>query len=69
MPTFLPKERWGDWLNPNLSQVEEIRSIMEVRDPAAGLTAYPVSLRVNSTANNGPDLITPIELGEPETLF
>lgn len=69
MPTFLPQERWGAWLDPSLNQVEEIRSLMELAEPARGLQAYPVSSRVNSTANNGADLISPIELGEPETLF
>ena len=69
MPTFLPQERWGAWLDPSLNQVEEIRGLMELSEPARGLRAYPVSSRVNSTANNGADLIAPIELGEPETLF
>lgn len=69
MPTFLPKERWGAWLDPRLTQVEEIRSLMELSEPAKGLRADPVSSRVNSTSNNGVGLIAPIELGEPETLF
>jgi putative SOS response-associated peptidase YedK len=69
MPTFLPKERWGAWLDPRLTQVEEIRSLMELSEPAKGLRADPVSSKVNSTANNGVGLIAPIELGEPETLF
>jgi hypothetical protein len=37
--------------------------------PDYGLIAHPVSSRVNLVANNGEDLITPIELGEPTTLF
>jgi putative SOS response-associated peptidase YedK len=69
MPTFLPQERWEAWLDPALTRVDEIRSLIEVAEPAAGLSAYPVSSRVNSTANGGPDLILPIELGAPETLF
>jgi hypothetical protein len=42
---------------------------MEVDEPDAGLIAQPVSARVNLVANNGAELIIPIELGEPETLF
>jgi hypothetical protein len=38
-------------------------------DPAAGVAPVPVSSRVNLVANNGPELIAPIELGAPETLF
>jgi putative SOS response-associated peptidase YedK len=69
MPTFLPKDRWEAWLDPSLNQVDEIRALMNLAEPARGLQAYPVSSRVNSTANNGSQLIAPIELGEPETLF
>ncbi|MEI6219788.1 MAG: SOS response-associated peptidase [Actinomycetes bacterium] len=69
MPTFLPKDRWEAWLDPSLNQVDEIRALMNLTEPARGLQAYPVSSRVNSTANNGSQLIAPIELGEPETLF
>ena len=69
MPTFLPRERWDAWLDPALNKVDEIRGLMDLAEPALGLRAYPVSSRVNSTANNGSQLIAPIELGEPETLF
>ncbi len=69
MPTFLPRERWDAWLDPGLNKVDEIRGLMDIAKPALGLSAYPVSSRVNSTANNGSQLIAPIELGEPETLF
>ena len=69
MPTFLPEERYSDWLDPEINDVDEIRKLMEVADPVANLSAHPVAKLVNSTRNNGPDLIAPIELPEPETLF
>ena len=69
MPTFLPEERYSDWLNPEINDVVEIRKLMDVADPVADLVAHPVAKLVNSTRNNGPDLIAPIELPEPETLF
>ena len=69
MPTFLPADRWDDWLNPKLNDVDEIRALMELAEPAAGLTAHPVSTKVNATRNNGPELISEIELGDPSTLF
>ncbi|MEN9325465.1 MAG: hypothetical protein RL414_1219 [Actinomycetota bacterium] len=69
MPTFLPSDRWDLWLNNDLHDVTEIRSLMDVDSPAAGLRAYPVTKDVNSVRNNGRHLIEPIELGEPETLF
>ena len=69
MPTFLPQDRWEAWLDPSLNNVEQVRGLLQVAEPAVGLSAYPVSRRVNSTANNGAHLIDPIELGEPQTLF
>jgi putative SOS response-associated peptidase YedK len=69
MPTFLPVDRWDAWLDPKLNSVEEIQKIMELPEPARGLRAHPVSNRVNATRNNGEDLISEIDVSEPNTLF
>jgi putative SOS response-associated peptidase YedK len=69
MPTFLPADRWDTWLNPELRDVDAIRALLDFPDPTSMLQADPVSTRVNFVRNNGPELILPIELGEPETLF
>ena len=69
MPLFLPRERWGAWMDSTVTNVEEIRTLMQVPDPDAHLRYWPVSTLVNSIRNNGAELIAPIELGEPETLF
>ena len=69
MPTFLPKDRWDAWLDPELRDVDAIRALLDFPDPTGGLQADPVSTRVNFVRNNGPELILPIDLGEPETLF
>jgi putative SOS response-associated peptidase YedK len=69
MPLFLPKESWDEWLDPENRDVEYLRSLMEVKNPDEGLRFWPVRSLVNSIKNNGPELIEPIELGEPETLF
>jgi len=69
MPTFLPEDRWEAWLDPKLNSVDEIRALMEIEEPAHGLAAYPVSTRVNATRNNGVDLLTEIDVSEPNTLF
>ena len=69
MPTFLPKDRWDNWLDHDQNNVDELKALLNFKDEAAGLVADPVSTKVNATRNNGPDLIAPIELGEPETLF
>jgi len=69
MPTFLPRDRWDQWLDRSVQDVDEIRAMMELESPARGLKAVPVASLVNSIRNNGPELISPIELGEPQTLF
>ena len=69
MPLFLPRERWGAWMDSDVTDVEEIRTLMQVPDPDAHLRYWPVSTLVNSIRNNGAELIAPIELGDPETLF
>ena len=69
MPVFLPRDRWADWMNPKINDVEKIRSLMDIPNPEANLGFHPVSSVVNSITGSGPELIAPIELGEPETLF
>ena len=69
MPVFMPEERWSDWLDPEGRDINRLIKLMVNADPAAGVAPVPVSSRVNVVANNGPELIAPIELGAPETLF
>lgn len=69
MPTFLPRDRWNDWLEPTVKAEQHLKALLNIPDPAHELQAHPVSSRVNSARNSGQNLIAPIELGEPETLF
>jgi putative SOS response-associated peptidase YedK len=69
MPTFLPKEKWHNWLDKDLNQVEHIRSLLDIDNSTAHLQAVPVSNRVNSPRNNDSDLIRPIEIPPDQTLF
>jgi putative SOS response-associated peptidase YedK len=69
MPVFMPEKRWSDWLDPEGRDINRLIKLMVNADPAAGVAPVPVSSRVNVVANNGPELIAPIELGAPETLF
>ncbi|MFZ2227451.1 MAG: SOS response-associated peptidase [Candidatus Nanopelagicaceae bacterium] len=69
MPVFVPNARWDSWLNPDITEIHDIRALMEYSDPDAGLTVHAVSTAVNSVAHDGAQLIEPITLGEPETLF
>ena len=69
MPTFLPSDRWDNWLDNDQNNIDELKELLNFPNQAAGLVADPVSTKVNSTRNNGAELISKIELGEPQTLF
>ena len=69
MPTFLPQDRWNAWLDHDQTNIDELKALLNFPNEAAGLVAEPVSTKVNATRNNGAELIAPIELGEPQTLF
>ena len=69
MPVFMERDKWSDWLDPKNREIEDLIALMQNSDPAAGLVTRPVSSRVNLVANNGPELIAEIELGEAQTLF
>ncbi len=69
MPVFMARNRWDEWLDLGNRETSFLQSLMVSQDPTAGLVTRPVSPRVNVVANNGPEIIEPYELGEPETLF
>jgi putative SOS response-associated peptidase YedK len=68
MPTFLPRNRWDMWLDPSNQDVAKVRALFDNFQPDENLQFCPVADLVNSIANDGPELIKPIEQ-IPETLF
>jgi putative SOS response-associated peptidase YedK len=58
MPVVLPPERWEEWLDPMNDDVEALRGLM-VPAPNDLLELYPISTKVNSVRNDGPELIEP----------
>jgi putative SOS response-associated peptidase YedK len=69
MPVMLPEDRWDSWLDGTQRDPLVALDLLNVTRPDFGLMAQPVSSRVNLVANNGAELIVPITLGEPTTLF
>jgi putative SOS response-associated peptidase YedK len=67
MPIILPRDREAAWLDPALD--DDVEGLMEVLTPVppGSLRARPVSRRVNSTRNDGPELIEPSD--PPSTGF
>jgi putative SOS response-associated peptidase YedK len=59
MPLALPRDAWDAWLDPALQDPDAVRALLQ--PPVEGrFEALPVSNRVNSAANNGPELIVPV---------
>jgi len=58
MPFVLPRDRWDDWLSPELQDADAVRALL-APPPAGRFATLAVSTRVNSVANNGPALLEP----------
>jgi hypothetical protein len=55
MPVIVPRERYGEWLDPRNESTEQLRALLLPFDPEQ-MTAYPVSRLVNSPANDSPPM-------------
>lgn len=54
IPLTVPRAGWEAWLDPDLREAEEARGLLDL---APQWIARPISDRVNSVANNGPELV------------
>ncbi len=66
MPAILKRQHEDAWLDP-MARPEHLIGLLEPY-PADEMTAYAVSLLVNSPRNDSPELIAPVN-GEAERLF
>ncbi len=72
MPAVLESDEWDAWLDP--ASGADVGGLLDLLGPADDgfLRLTPVSTTVNSVANDGPDLLEPIEpavVEEPASLF
>ena len=65
MPVILDRSDYDLWLDPGMTQVEELRRLLQPYD-ADLMRSYPVSSRVNQVANDDEACSTPIEVVEPQ---
>jgi putative SOS response-associated peptidase YedK len=63
MPLMVERERWSRWLDPTLSDRDDLLSLLVPAAPGR-LEAYPVSRLVSNVRNNGPELVEPLPLEE-----
>ena len=57
MPVRLPEAWWDEWLDPGNHDVDALMTLLQ-QPASVRLRARPVSPRVNSARNDGPDLVT-----------
>jgi len=62
MPLMVPRSRWAAWLDPTVSDRDELLPLLEPAAPGR-LEAFPVSTLVSNVRNNGPELLEPLPLG------
>ena len=55
-PVVLERAAWQDWLDPTMTDPDEVRTLLESPGPGR-FEAYPISTAVNTTRNNGPGLL------------
>jgi putative SOS response-associated peptidase YedK len=59
MPMVVPREAIDRWLDPGLTDPEQVLALLAVTE-ADALEAYAVSTAVNSVQNNDPSLLEPL---------
>lgn len=64
-PLVLDPDQWADWLDPRLTDPDDVRTLIQPHDPGR-FVAWPVSRAVNSTGNNGPALLEPVRVEDLE---
>ncbi len=63
MPLLVERDKYGEWLDPTLSDPEVLGGLLVPAAPGR-LEAYPVSTMVNNVKNNGPELVEPLPVEE-----
>jgi putative SOS response-associated peptidase YedK len=58
-PLVLEREDWEEWLDPKATDPSVVEAHLEFSEPGR-FDAYPVSTAVNSSRNNGEELLRPV---------
>ena len=57
-PLVLERQGWDDWLDPTQTDLSSVKSYLEFAEPGR-FDAYPVGTAVNTSGNNGEQLLLP----------
>ncbi len=61
MPVIIDPSDYEQWLDPRIQQADSLKALLRPY-PADAMSAYPVSKRVNSPANNDADCIAAVDV-------
>jgi putative SOS response-associated peptidase YedK len=64
MPVILRQENYDLWLDPGFKDVNALAEVLAPFD-ASLMKSFPVSTRINTVANDGPDCIAPWQSSLP----
>lgn len=59
-PLALEPEQWQDWLDPDLTDADDVRSMVAAAHVPGRFTAWPVSRAVGNAGSNGAGLVEPL---------
>jgi putative SOS response-associated peptidase YedK len=59
MPVVVPRELWGPWLDPEMTDPDDVAALL-AGAAAPSLAEHAVSTLVNKVQNNVPELIEPL---------
>lgn len=65
MPLILPEPLWGRWLHADPDDAPHLADDVRALDPPE-LVATPISTRVNNVRNDGPELLEPVAIDDPD---
>jgi len=65
MPVVLRPDNYDVWLDPRITDAQLISELMKPCDPSL-MRCYPVSTRINSTANDDEECSRPVEITEDQ---
>jgi putative SOS response-associated peptidase YedK len=61
MPVVLPESAWDTWFDAENNDTDSLHKLL-IPAPANEFERWPIATLVNKPANNGPEVIDPIEV-------
>ena len=67
MPVIVDPEAYDLWLDPGIKDSRVVSEMLKSYNASHQMRCYPVSARINHTANDDEECCRRVELAEPQT--